>query len=65
MTSPRWRQRPPGSNWGEVPGAASLAGGALIVAAGLYLVSTGPREPHATQSTDTLADRGQVVRARV
>jgi drug/metabolite transporter (DMT)-like permease len=51
--------------WGEVPGAASLAGGALIVAAGLYLVSTGPREPHATQSTDTLADRGQVVRARV
>jgi drug/metabolite transporter (DMT)-like permease len=50
--------------WGEVPGSASLAGGALIVAAGLYLVSTGPRAPPATQGTDALADRGRAVRAR-
>jgi drug/metabolite transporter (DMT)-like permease len=50
--------------WGEVPGPASLAGGALIVAAGLYLVSTGPRAPPTAQGTDTLADRGRAVRAR-
>ena len=31
--------------WGEVPGPASLAGGSLIVAAGLYLVAAGPRAP--------------------
>ncbi len=50
--------------WGEVPGPASLAGGALIVAAGLYLVSTGPRAPPAAQGTDALADQGRAVRAR-
>ena len=50
--------------WGEVPGAASLAGGALIVAAGLYLVSTGPRAPPAAQGTDALADQGRAVKAR-
>jgi drug/metabolite transporter (DMT)-like permease len=51
--------------WGEVPGSASLAGGALIVAAGLYLVSTGPRAPPAAQGTDALADRGRAFRARL
>ena len=49
--------------WGEVPGPASLAGGALIVAAGLYLVSTGPRARPVAQGTDALADRGRAVRA--
>jgi drug/metabolite transporter (DMT)-like permease len=50
--------------WGEVPGSASLAGGALIVAAGLYLISTGPRAPPAAQCTDAPADRGRAFRAR-
>lgn len=39
--------------WGEVPDAASFAGGALIVAAGLYLVTARQPEPCVTQDAKT------------